>query len=892
MCIFILEPNSNLMIHRITLLLFVLLGSFSLLGQEICTNSIDDDGDGLIDLLDPDCDCSGILTGQVQSFIPNPSFEDMTCCPNSYSDLGCAETWVQASAATSDYFHHCDFMPGVIPQPLPEGDACVGAFFVESWKEYVGACLNTTFEASESYLLNFKISSAILTGTFDYVSDNNLGTVEITVYGSPDCNSLPFGGDDCPLNSPGGADWYVLGTYDYNPTYTWEEISIELNAPVDINSVVIGAPCDLPANYPQTTNGGPYPYFWYDELILNEAGAFNATVSDTYFKANDSGNMVELDNSVLSSNPAYQQFCFDEMELGASPGGVGGTYQWFLDGIAIPGENDTVFSSVFEEYESGIYTFGVFLNEDTCEVTSIEVVDPLYPTASMMAEDVCTPGVGDLTALPDGVTELIDWDWVINQEAVNGNGFISYTYNNNTEYDVKLIVHAENYCTDTVTSNLLWPTFPEVDFGLTEVCENFATEFTDFTVNPDGSAYSLAWTFPGAIIGSSVADNPVNSYANFGQYPVTLTVESTEGCLKSKEDSILIHPTPQALFSVDPLCFDSPVEVFEDMSTLVFGNIAETVWSFGDGGTSTESEPLYEYVNPGTYNVNLHVTSDIGCTDSITLVQIVSEVVASFDYSDPSGCHPIVVDFESTSTSSDGDLVAYDWDFNNGDAAVTDFEQPEFTNFEHEDNAYYDVVLTVEDEYGCTDSIHANQLIEVWPLPKAQFETELDFSNPVYPLATFTNTSIGAEKYDWEFGDGETADTEHTYHYFVENEQYLVKMTATSSYACQDTALKFLNIPALNYIYVPTGFTPNGDGANEYFEPIVTGPVADYSLEIVDRWGSPVFSSSERGERWNGSYFNEQNYYVPDGIYVYRLVVRFEKESEDILNEGFVTILR
>ena len=86
-----------------TLGLLVFLLSFSVVyGQEICDNGIDDDADGLIDLNDPDCVCSSAI---ISSLIPNPSFEDMDCCPTSYSQLNCASIWSQATSATSDYFN-------------------------------------------------------------------------------------------------------------------------------------------------------------------------------------------------------------------------------------------------------------------------------------------------------------------------------------------------------------------------------------------------------------------------------------------------------------------------------------------------------------------------------------------------------------------------------------------------------------------------------------------------------------------------------------------------------------------------------------------------------------------------------------------------------------------
>jgi len=76
--------------------------------EEVCDNGIDDDMDGLIDLNDPDGNC---LSAAPISLIPNPSFEDKSCCPNSNSMLEC-DTWIQASVATTDYMHSCGCTDG------------------------------------------------------------------------------------------------------------------------------------------------------------------------------------------------------------------------------------------------------------------------------------------------------------------------------------------------------------------------------------------------------------------------------------------------------------------------------------------------------------------------------------------------------------------------------------------------------------------------------------------------------------------------------------------------------------------------------------------------------------------------------------------------------------
>ena len=79
------------------LLVIILIFPIILLGQEICNNGIDDDGDGLIDLFDDECECEGFSSTQsVPSLIPNYSFESNSCCPSGYSQLNCADTWQQA----------------------------------------------------------------------------------------------------------------------------------------------------------------------------------------------------------------------------------------------------------------------------------------------------------------------------------------------------------------------------------------------------------------------------------------------------------------------------------------------------------------------------------------------------------------------------------------------------------------------------------------------------------------------------------------------------------------------------------------------------------------------------------------------------------------------------
>ncbi|MFT3885937.1 MAG: gliding motility-associated C-terminal domain-containing protein [Flavobacteriales bacterium] len=95
----------------------------------------------------------------------------------------------------------------------------------------------------------------------------------------------------------------------------------------------------------------------------------------------------------------------------------------------------------------------------------------------------------------------------------------------------------------------------------------------------------------------------------------------------------------------------------------------------------------------------------------------------------------------------------------------------------------------------------------------------------------------------------------------------------------------------LPFIFVPSAFTPNGDGTNDVFTPAVDGELMSYDLMILDRWGLPVFHSTQPGQPWDGTLNGAR---LPDDVYVWRL--RYKALGSHGLQEerllGSVTLLR
>lgn len=155
---------------------------------------------------------------------------------------------------------------------------------------------------------------------------------------------------------------------------------------------------------------------------------------------------------------------------------------------------------------------------------------------------------------------------------------------------------------------------PEADFEVH--CQDLACTFTDRSEDPDGSVVSRVWDF-GDGAGSS-EPNPVHSYGAPGRYTVTLTVRDDDGA----EDSGSREAEPKAPQPNKPPDADFEVHcsglacTFIDKSKDDDGTIQSWQWSFGDGATSTERNPLHLYAGSGHYDVFVMVTDDDGATDT------------------------------------------------------------------------------------------------------------------------------------------------------------------------------------------------------------------------------------------------------------------------------------
>jgi len=192
--------------------------------------------------------------------------------------------------------------------------------------------------------------------------------------------------------------------------------------------------------------------------------------------------------------------------------------------------------------------------------------------------------------------------------------------------------------------------------------------------------------------------------------------------------------------------------------------------------------------------------------------------------------------------------------------------------------------VIVQDTNGCLDTASI--------LVTAESKPEADFSFVISPsctgiLAEFTNLSIGAATYLWNYGDGNQSTEINPSHLFSYNSSATVLLTSYSLGFCSDTATHPIttgNFEDYFNVVPPTILTPNGDGLNDLFKldlPFGIGSCA--SIMVFNRWGMKVFDSNGQNSGWDGRTTAGEK--VPEGTYFYIIDVN------GITKKGSLTLI-
>jgi hypothetical protein len=169
----------------------------------------------------------------------------------------------------------------------------------------------------------------------------------------------------------------------------------------------------------------------------------------------------------------------------------------------------------------------------------------------------------------------------------------------------------------------------------------------------------------------------------------------------------------------------------------------------------------------------------------------------------------------------------------------------------------------------CFDS--GEVMIHVMPSPEAGFVAEVVTDTLVSStgIYNFTDASVGAVEWNWDFGDGNTSTVQDPVHRYMINGEKTIFLVVANEYGCLDTAWQKVKPQPFGNLFIPNTFSPElgADGARE-FRPVGTG-LTEFKLNIYSSNGQLVWSSGELQDGqpvsgWDGTFMGEL---CPPGIY-------------------------
>ena len=728
--------------RALPLLILFLLTLFvgNAFSQENCFNGIDDDGDGLIDLNDDECICQGFGgTTNASSLIPNSSFEDRSCCPIGYSSLNCADTWIQASNPTSDYWNTCGTAgsgaDGGASLPPPDGNGFVGFINMNAWQEYVGACLLQTMTAGTTYDLSFFMGYT-----------NNSPALNLTFYGTPNCGDLPFNGNDCPIGQGG---WVELGQIMIGGPLGWEPITVTFTPGIDINAIVMGGACG---------SGGGRTYYYLDDLTL---------VSTEEFE-------------VLDVSQAGQ-YCDDDIVLTAVADTFGGTWQWYQEGIALVGQTTDTYNVPAGPSGVGNYT-ATYTIGPQCESIDIEVVSPDFPTADFATANVCFPtdvAFTDQSSVASGAITTWNWDFGDSNTSTQQNP--THSYASDGTYTVELTITTDINCVATYQTDVTVYPQPDADFSFVPGCLGEPTVFTDQTqINAPGNIALYDWDF-GDLNTSSLA-SPSNFYATENTYDVKLIVTSGDGCIDSSEATINVYPSPEVDVSVQAECTLDDVQ-FINNSSISTGSIDIHDWDFGNALSSSVAAPTHVYANPNIYSVVYTATSNEGCVSDTTF-QLISYPNPIADFTATEVCADAPIELVDNSTVIAPGILDT-WQVDMGDLSAIQPSIP--SQYQYAASGSYTIELILTTQHGCDDTLEVTT--NVYDLPTADFSFTNICEDDSAQFTDLSSIPSGAiTSWEWDFGNGNILNSETpTNQFYPADATYPVSLIVASGFGCADT---------------------------------------------------------------------------------------------------------
>jgi gliding motility-associated-like protein len=541
------------------------------------------------------------------------------------------------------------------------------------------------------------------------------------------------------------------------------------------------------------------------------------------------------------------------------------------------------------------------------------------------------------------------WDFGVPGSADTSNLFQpTYTFPDTGVYTVTLIVNPGTTCGDTTTATVyIYPTL-NVSMAAPDGCEGNPVQFYDQSSSAFGVIDTWGWNFGDG--GTSNLADPLHAYANTGTYTVTFYAQNDLGCVDTITETVVIYPSPETEIVPDDtiICSLDAIQLFASGT----GNFAwEPDYNLSNNNVAN---PMASPDVTTTYTVTL--SNQFGCfdQDSVTItvfdsvgvyagndtticpggaVQLngqgglVFQWTPSSGLSDPTIPNPVATPQTTTTyvlnssigscTGSDAITIVVkpfptvnagpDVSICGGETiqllatGCTDYSwsppaglsDPNIANPLANPSATTTYTVSATDDNSCPIVVTDEVTVSVIPIPTI-------FTSPDTSIILGTCTDLfaaGGSVYQWNPGSGlDNPNSQTPIACPTELTTYTVTITTSDGCVYYDSVTIDIRLDPI--LVFPTAFSPNDDGKNDFFRPVILGLARINELRVYNRWGEEVFSISgvdvaggplPTDLSWDGKYKGEEQ---PVGVYVYYLSGVATATGKTIDRKGDITLVR
>lgn len=397
-------------------------------------------------------------------------------------------------------------------------------------------------------------------------------------------------------------------------------------------------------------------------------------------------------------------------------------------------------------------------------------------------------------------------------------------------------------------------------------------------VKPYDNLREARWTYPNGDQTSGVMLLVTNTAATSDAGEYTLKIRTEEGCSATLKTTVTVLPYEAVSFTFTTLeaCVGQPVQVTADNSR----NLATWQWTASDNGVITQPDtenPTIIWRTPGVHQLTLKTTGQCVLDQPVTRDITIQDIPSLGTLTTPEQVC-VGTPLEIAVSNYSGGTIA--WDIT-GDPILTgplDKQQAIWNTL-----GTYTISYTVSGACGSiTLPTPKPVIIKDVPFVSLAHDTTVCTGTQLFLQPTYSNDAV---LFSWQ--DGPLV-TESKY---IADQEGPYKLLVQDSWGC--TTQAEINVQWVNCgcdIFIPTAFSPNGDGLHDIFRPVIHCVTSSYEFRIYNRWGQLIHISRTPGEGWNGILSDGRPAEI--GSYTWVLEYKSYEYPKPMLQKGFVTLVK